>query len=523
MTGIEPHLNLANPHTHQHHIKQTTEAMNSHSRNTSSSQWTMEQSSMRDVHLQEAVQERAHEITPDPPADHFLGRRANSESMIKIKSFQSHQPTGDSREVSRETTLRDLSLNTSSSCDSPIPSSQVESTNLASWRQESQASPSVTTTETTTTNRKIYNRWLNKEVPYTTMLFKDSIKSPFTTNLISSSRCISNQIQTTHMDKTNSNTPTTTRLNRSWDPPTLHPRSTSLNRNNTEPLVATTSTSNSRDTSQNLDVSHLRMKYISNLSDSQATNMTREDSRPRRITSPMLHQKLQSEALRQNESRHQDSSQPKRPYNSDSNLAISYTEERRQMEERRQNLLKMHQKALPFSRDSSHERTSKSPSRSLQVQQAPTARQPMLHRQKGQSSQRHPCPHPKLVGSLPRRAELNKRIAETLWGKQLGPDENQMLCRNSLPRQSLASEARSKPHKSIDDELGEIEIEIQDILAQPLIAESTVSSPSLFDETTSSQSSSSPQTTIQTIHWVSVCLLFSTYLVYWDEINLQAS
>lgn len=47
----------------------------------------------------------------------------------------------------------------------------------------------------------------------------------------------------------------------------------------------------------------------------------------------------------------------------------------------------------------------------------------------------------------------------------------------------------------------DVEIEIQDILAQPLVLDTTnISSPSLFDETpTNSSQSSSPQTTIKFI------------------------
>lgn len=87
---------------------------------------------------------------------------------------------------------------------------------------------------------------------------------------------------------------------------------------------------------------------------------------------------------------------------------------------------------------------------------------------------------------MPERGQLNRQIAETLWGKQLDLDENQLTCRNSLPRP--ASEARSK-FQSIDVEIENVEVEIQDILAKPLIAEVTISSPSLFDDTSTTNSS----------------------------------
>lgn len=128
---------------------------------------------------------------------------------------------------------------------------------------------------------------------------------------------------------------------------------------------------------------------------------------------------------------------------------------------------------------------------------SPPAQQ--VRRRKAQSP-RFPLHQQQPRESSPPRAELNKRKAETLWGKQLELDANQTLCRNSLPRPPPQPEARSKLRRSIDAELEAVEIEIQDILAQPLIAEITISSPSLFDETPSSSQSSSPPVTVQTLH-----------------------
>lgn len=77
-------------------------------------------------------------------------------------------------------------------------------------------------------------------------------------------------------------------------------------------------------------------------------------------------------------------------------------------------------------------------------------------------------------------------------------DVNRAICKDSLPRkQSLVSEAKSKLKRSIESDLESVEIEVRDILERPLTAaEISISSPSLFGETSSSQSSS-PQVTVE--------------------------
>lgn len=470
MTGIEQHRALSNPLAHLHHhqtIMQTPEAINS-------SQLTMDRLTTRDDETHDLRVDTARgpdrAATPDRPPDQCQGRRLSRESMIKIRSFQSRQPIGGSREAFLEPTPRDRSPTTNSSFDSPTPSLPPESTSQASWRHESQASRSATTSTT-----RIFNRWLNKEVPYTTMEFSDSIRRPLT---ISSPNLATNKTLTT-MDPVSSSTAATSRLNQTWDPPT-QPPSTSLNQSSTATPRISTSSSNL--TSQNLDVSLLKKKYISqdrHTSTSLGDSLQNLSSHPRPPVVPP----------RPSATHRLDNFPPKRPlkaYNSDSSLATSYTEERKQI------LLKRHPEAPACSNDSSHKR-------SPPARPAPPASRPQVKAPRPKEPRSQWCLNrPPLEASPQPKAALNKTLAETLWGKQLGADENQTLCQNSLPRQSPASGARSK---SLDDQLSEVEIEIQDILAQPLLSESNISSPSLFDETpTISSQSSSPQTTVQTLH-----------------------
>lgn len=85
------------------------------------------------------------------------------------------------------------------------------------------------------------------------------------------------------------------------------------------------------------------------------------------------------------------------------------------------------------------------------------------------------------------------------------------MCKNSLPRQSLIFEAKNKLFQVHDADLKDVEdikcndedIEIQDVLAEPLIADVVISSPSLFDETPTnslSSHSSSQQITVQKLY-----------------------
>lgn len=478
MTGIEQHRALLNPLTHPHHhqtIMQTSEATTS-SHNTSSrlttDKLTTRDDEVHDLRLNTA-QDPDRAATPDHPQDQSQGRRLSRESMIKIKSFQSRPPIGDNREVSPGLTPKDPSPTTnSSSFDNPTHLSPPESTNPASWKHESRASRSATTN--TTSSRKIYNRWLNKEVPYTTMECSDSIRRPL---MISSPNLDTSKTRTT-TDQASSSTAITNRLNQTWDPPTQQPFTT-LSRNSMgTPQISTSSSSL---TSQSLDVSHMRKKFIS-----QDRTTSLGDS----LQNISSHQRPQDAHHHPNEIHHLDSSPPKRQlkaYNSDSSLATSY------MEEKKQSLLKKHPEARASSKvDSSHKKSP--PARPAPPASPPQVKQPRQKEPRSQWCLNRPPPEQ----SPQPKAALNKTLAETLWGKQLGEEENQTLCRNSLPRQSPASGARNK---SLDEQLSEVEIEIQDILAQPLFSESYISSPSLFDETpTISSQSSSPQTTVQTIH-----------------------
>lgn len=470
MTGIEQHRAQSNPLAHLHHhqtIMQTPEV--------TSSQLTTDRLTTRDDETHDlragTAQGPDRATTPDPPPDQCRERRLSRESMIKIRSFQSRQPIGDNKEASHEPTLKDLSLTTNSSFDSPTPSLPPESTSQASWRHESQASRSATTTTT-----RIFNRWLNKEVPYTTMEFSDSIRRPLT---ISSPNLATSKTRTI-TDPASSSMAATSRLNQSWDPATQPATSPNLSSTGTPQI----STSSNNLTSQNLDVSLLRRKYIS---PDRPTSTSLGDS----LQNLSSHPRPPDVPPRPSATHRLDSSPPKRPlkaYNSDSSLATSYTEERKQI------LLKRHPEVRASSR-----RADSSPRKNPPAHPAPSASRPQVKapwpKQEPPSQRCLNRPPPK--ESPQPRAALNKTLAETLWGKQLGADENQTLCRNSLPRQSPASGARSK---SLDEQLSEVEIEIQDILAQPLLSESNISSPSLFDETpTISSQSSSPQTTVQTL------------------------
>lgn len=90
-------------------------------------------------------------------------------------------------------------------------------------------------------------------------------------------------------------------------------------------------------------------------------------------------------------------------------------------------------------------------------------------------------------------------LAEKIWWKEIGLGVNRAICSDSLPRkQSLVSEAKSKLKRSIESDLESVEIEVRDFLERPLTAaEITISSPSLFGETTSSSQSSPPQVTVE--------------------------
>lgn len=84
-------------------------------------------------------------------------------------------------------------------------------------------------------------------------------------------------------------------------------------------------------------------------------------------------------------------------------------------------------------------------------------------------------------------------LAEKIWS-----DVSQATCPKDQRKQSLVYEAKSKLRRSIESDLESVEIEVRDILERPLAAaEITISSPSLFGETTSSSQSSSPPVTVE--------------------------
>lgn len=479
MTGIDQHLDLATSTAHRHHhIKPAAE--------TTSSNSSFINSRLSMLSMCEETPDRVLETAPDraldPTRDRLQGQchelHLNSDSTSRNQSFPSHQPIGDSKRASLETTLKDRSPIISSSCDNRIRSLPPESKSPSShptWKFESPALHSAMMN--TNNSRRIYNRWLNKEVLFMTMDDNSScIKSPSTNSNNINRSTNSSQIIHTEPDTvtiSNSLSQSTCRL----PPP---PLAMSHSRSNTCPAITLTSSPSSRDLiSTTRDVNHPRKKSTSeqNRDDSRLNKKSTSD----RSSSP----KRPSDELHRSANHRLDSIHPRRLFNSDSNLASSCTEERRQ------NLLRLH---ASFNKDSSHAKASKTSSKSRQVHQIKRSKEPQL------SNQWHRRLQPETEESRQPRAELNKKMAETLWGKQLGAEENQTLCRNSLPRQSLVSEARSKLlRRSIEAELEDVEIEIQDILAQPLTADIVISSPSLFDETptSSSQSSSSPPVTVQ--------------------------
>lgn len=482
MTGIDQHLDLATSIAHQpHHIKPAAETTSNSNSSFINSRLSM-LSMCEEIHGQDRA--AAPDQVLDPTRGHLPGQchelHLSSDSTSRNQSFPSHQPIGDSKRASLETTPKDRSPIISSSSDNRIRSLPPESKSPSShptWKFESPALHSAMMN--TNNSRRIYNRWLNKEVLFTTADDNSScIKSPFT-NSNNINRSTSNSSQITHME------PDTTTMTSSLSQSTCRPPpppAMSHSRSNTCPAI--TLTSNTSDLiSTSRDVNHQSEKSTSS---SQFTEQTRDDSRlSRRSTRDRSSSpKRLSDELHRSASRRLDNIHPNRLSNSDSNLASSCTEERRQ------NLLRLH--ASSNNRDSSHAKASKTPSKSRQVHQIKRSKEPP-------PSQWHRRLQPETEESRQPRAERNKRMAETLWGKQLGADENQTLCRNSLPRQSLVSEARSKLRRSIEAELEDVEIEIQDILAQPLTADIVISSPSLFDETptSSSQSSSSPPVTVQ--------------------------
>jgi hypothetical protein len=429
MTGIEMHRNQMNP------IAQTVEDTNNK---------IMDKLTLKNGQAVAQAQNPTLDRHQDPCQEH----RRNKNSMIpaplqQISSSPSHlHPIGDSSEVSQEMTHKDLSPTINSNNDNQIHSSQQESKNHLwnpIWMNDNL--PLHTELMNTNNSRKIYNRWLNKEVPYTTIV-SSSTKSPFMT---SSSPVISNNptnsSQNLDTQRTTSNTPTTTRHNRTWDQ-TTHP----------QPKIMSNNPSSTTQISTN---------------NSKPINLNRADSR---LSNENLHR----------ENPHSTQTKVLKAYNSDSNLATSYTEERRQ------NFLKKHREVPAYNKDNSRETACKNLNKSLPAQQAPRPKVERSHQYRPHQPEQ----------SLPPRGELNKRIAEILWGKQLGLEENQPICQNSLPRQSL--KAKNKSYKSIDAQLDEVEVEIQDILAQPLIAEIMISSPSLFDETSTTNSSqSSPPITAE--------------------------
>lgn len=471
MTGVDQHLDLATPTTHQHHhIKQATETMSS---SLISSQPSM--SSMCDEirgQDREPAQDQALDPTPGPHQGQCLEPHLSKDSTSRSQLFPNHQPIGSNKEAFHETTLNGRSPTISSSCDNRIRSLQPESKS-PTWRFESPALHSAMMN--TNNSRRIYNRWLNKEVLYTTMGDNSS------SNIIRSRSTINSNISpTTHTEPVNSTTTTSSNSN---NPSTCHqpPRAMSHNRSNTCPAItlASHNTSSLASISPSHDANHPKKKFTSS---SRSTEANRDDSHPSKTTSRHTSSpKHPNGEHLQNESRHPDNSHPRRLHSSDSNLASSC------MEERRQTLLKLHASSRV---DSSRATAFKTPSKSRQVPKEPQSQQ--WHRRRPPATEESPPP-------LQPRAELNKKMAEVLWGKQLEADESRTLCRNSLPRRSLVSEARSKLRRSIDAELEDVEIEIQDILAQPLTADIVISSPSLFDDTStsSSQSSSSPPVTVQ--------------------------
>lgn len=409
-----------------HPLTQLPSEPASNSSSLTSHQLTSEQAILTSDQDHEEALDKALDRILDHPLGQCLEHLHSRESSIRTQ-VDLMQPAviGDNNVASHAMIHSDPLLTTSSNSDSRMHSSQQPSTSQASWRHESPTSHSE--------SPRIYNRWLNKEVPFTMKAYNSS-----------SSNIRNNQPMISH---TNSSNPTTT-----TEQPSLTSKQASRNLNNSFPgTTALLNTSNQTPIS-NKDT-HLS-QYQSPLCPS---------SKPHRLDSSQVRMSLKA-------------------YNSDSNLATSYTEERRQ------NLLKMHREHLAPSVNSlatAFKREEESP----QTQQVKRRRE---------RSPRFPPHQLQIEESQPPRAELNKRKAETLWGKQLGLDENQTLCRNSLPRQPPQHEAKSKQCRSIDDELEAVEIEIQDILAQPLIAEITISSPSLFDETpTSSSISSSPPVTVQ--------------------------
>lgn len=479
MTGIEQHHDLTIPITHQHHhlIKQPPAEAMSSTRLTSNHPNTDPASTRDETHNQ------VHDPTPAHPHDPCPEHHLSKGSMSRIRSFQNLQQLGSSK-VSRETTLNDPSPIISSNSDSRIHSSPPESKSLSSnpaWKFESPASPSATTA---TSSRKIYNKWLNKEVPYTTMQADSSsshTRSPCTTKATTSSHSTK---PTTTTDPPSS-TATTNRLNRTWD--------MSHSPSSTCPATTARISTSSHDlTFQTPDEHHPKRKSTSS---SRCTEQTPADSRLNKNIKLTLHPRHPNEAHHPSGTRRPDSSPRRKFYSSDSNLASSCTEETRQ------NLLKTSSEVPAYSRDSSRETACKSRSRSHPAPPAHHPAKPCHQRRlKEQRKQLHQLLQLETEENPQPRAALNRSLAETLWGKQLEVDENQTLCRNSLPRQSLASEAKSKLRVDLKAELDDVEIEIQDILAQPLVAEITISSPSLFDETSSGQSSSSPPITVQTLY-----------------------
>lgn len=381
------------PIIHRHHlIQQTTETMSSSLINSKPS------TDRTNIKAPTQALEHLH----DPSHEH----RPSKESTTKNRSLQSRQTSGEEREASLETIHSDPSL--------------------------TYESPALHSATTTNTNRKIFNRWLNKEVPYTTM---DSTRSPPMTSPMSSQ-----DINLNTTTRENSNMITNSR-HRS---PLSHQQVSHFESNTS--MESTT-----------------EAKLISNQRLTSQSHQTPTNSK--NMNSPTSPPKHQSEILLQSETRHRES-----------NLAINY------MEERNQILPKRPQEAPVSSRDLSRRKTVRVDSKSPQVHQ----------------TQRH-LERQRQLEESPERSQNRKR-AETLWGKEIDLDANQVLCRNSLPRLSPAHEARSKMLSSIDAQIDNVELEIQDILAKPLLAEITISSPSLFDETsTNSSQSSSPPITVQTL------------------------
>jgi hypothetical protein len=288
-------------------------------------------------------------------------------------------------------------------------------------------------------SKMIYNKWLNKEVLYT----------PHNNRPTMISHTINSNSQENMI---------TANLNRSWDMDTTNSSSSHTINNLNQPSIVTTN--------QTHENSHPR----AHSSKCKATQ-THKDSRPSKILDPLPLPRARSHERRSIKS-----------YSSDSNLAISSTTSNSPRKLSRQN----------SNLETTYQSRKSSPQARPQVKMETKAR----HRHHQSELVQQP--------QETQKAELNKKRAEELWGRQLALDENQTFCKNSLPR-SLIFEARNKLFGSttITSPSDALDIEIQDVLAKPLVAEVVISSPSLFNESSNNSltsHSSSPQiTTVQNL------------------------